>query len=228
MINYHPVITHSVDMRVNTDKRVNELADRFAALNGVRPQIITREQIAKPINKYWCPVWVWDCVPSDVDYVLCMDERILPVRKLPPLPELKFAAIMDRHDRVNQGKAASKVIRMSGKYFQMHVFVAHRDTRPIFEHVQDIHDEPGYIDREFGRDGRAFFTPLNNLIQNAFEVHELDRDWNWLMTYEKQFYFDWPYMINFNANDYSTWAYLRYTKTLIERIEALGGSMEPE
>ena len=138
---------------------------------------------------------------------------------------------MDRHDRVKQGCEASKIVRSTGKYFQMHLFVAHRDTQPIFEQLQTLCDNPRY-NHQFGRpdtlgfDGRANFTPMNELIQSNFPVFELSRDWNWLIAYEKQYYYDTPYMINFNANTIWTWAYLKYVRTLIERIEALGGSLE--
>lgn len=232
MIQYYPVILHTIDDRQDiAAKHAHASAARFEKLNGVKPRVFTRADVGVDVNKYWYSSWVWDLVPGDVEYVLCMDSKVLPVRRLPALPELKFAAIVDRHDRVYQGMNSSEVVKQTGKYFQMHVFVAHRDTRPAFEQLKELCGLPKYNIRNgdanpLGFDGRGNFTAMNELIQSSFPVHELSRDWNWNITYEKQYYYDWPYMINFNANDYGTWAYLMYIRSLIERIEALDGTLE--
>jgi len=231
MFRYHPVILHTVDNRPQSIVHAHASADRFEKLNGVRPQVVTRADIGVSVNKYWYCAWVWDVVPEDAEYILCIDSKVLPVRSLPELPDLKFAAITDRHDRVDQGMANSKLIRQTGKYFQMHVFFAHRDTRPAFEELKTLVGAPKYNTRggepnDLGFDGRGQFTPMNELIQSSFPVHELSRDWNWIITYEKQYYFAHPYMINFTANEFGTWAYLKYIRSLIERIEALGGSLD--
>jgi len=230
MIKYHPVTLHVLDDRELTELRARTAAARFEKLNGIKPQLVTRKDIGVDVNKHWYCAWIWDVVPDDVEYVLCMDSKILPVRKLPELPELKFAAIMDRHDRVAQGMH-SATLRQTGKYFQMQLFVAHRDTRPIFEQLKKLcalpkYNLPGADQNATGFDGRGIFTPMNELIQSNFEVHELSRDWNWGITFEKQFYYEWPYMINFNANDFGTWAYFRYVNHLIEQLELAGGALD--
>lgn len=231
MINYHPIILHTIDNRDGAEQHAQAAAARFEKLNGVKPQVVTREDIGVDVNKYWYSAWVWDVVPANVEYVMCIDSKVLPVRKLPELPDLKFAAIMDRHDRVSQGMARSEVMRNSGKYFQMHVFVAHRDTRPIFEQLKQLATAAKYNEmdgkaNELGFDGRGNFTPMNELIQANFHVHELSREWNWIITYEKQYYFEYPYMINFHANEFGTWAYVKYVRQLVEHVEALGGSLD--
>jgi hypothetical protein len=231
MISYCPVIMHTIDGRPDALVHAHKSAERFERLNGVKPIVVTRAGIGVDVNHYWYSAWVWDVVPADTEYVLFMDAKVLPVRTLPELPELKFAAIMDRHDRVDQGQRASAVVRNSRKYFQMHVFVAHRDTREAFEDLKLLCADPKYNTRngrpnDLGLDGRANFTPMNEIIQSRFPVHELTRDWNWIITYEKQYYFEWPYMINFNANAFGTWAYLKYVRQLIEYIESLGGSLD--
>jgi hypothetical protein len=232
MVRYHPVLFHIRDLRLGVDRNVRAAADRFEMLNGVAPQIVTRDTIGVDTNKYWYVAWLWDVVPCDVEYVLYMDERILPVRKLPELPELKFAAAMDRHDRVNQGLRRSEIMRKTGKYFQLNLFVAHRDTQPLFERLKTLSTLDRYNFRDgkpsdLGFDGRGNFTPMNEVIQEAVPVHELSRDWNWLITYEKQYYFENPYMINFLSNEYGTWSYYRFVRQLIEQVEANGGSMDP-
>lgn len=230
-ISYHPIIIQDVDPRDSCLKYAYKSAERFELLNGVKPQVIAASEFKDGVNPYWRPAWVWDFAPSSAEYVLYFDAKVLPVRKLAELPELKFAASMDRHDRVNQGKACSPTAAKSGKYFQMHVFVAHRDTQPIFEQLKAFavskdHGIDGSTQRAIGNDARGIFTPMNELIQREFAVHELSREWNWIISYEKQYFFDWPYMINFVLFDASTWAYLRYIRQLFERIEALGGTMD--
>lgn len=229
---YHPVILHTIDVRDRAVVHAYAAADRFEKLNGVRPQVVTRNDIGVTVNKYWYAAWLWDVVPKTAEYILCMDSKVLPMRALPELPELKFAAAMDRHDRVNQGMTRSAVIRETGKYFQMHVFVAHRDTQPVFEQLKQLAGDEKYNmlsgkPNALGFDGRGNFTPMNTLIQASFPVYELPREWNWIITYEKQYYFTHPYMINFHANEFGTWAYLKYTRQLAEHIEALGGSLDP-
>jgi hypothetical protein len=231
MIRYHPVILHTIEDRPGSEQHALAAAARFEQLNGIKPQVVMRTDTGVNVNRYWYSAWIWDVVPKDVEYVLCMDSKVLPVRKLPELPELKFAASMDRHDRVNQGIAHSSVVQRTGKYFQMHVFLAHRDTQPVFEQLKALHDDPKFNTydgkpSDLGFDSRGNFTPMNELIQSNFPVHELPRTWNWLIAYEKQYYFDAPYMINFNSNEAGTWAYLKYVRSLLEQIETLGGSLD--
>ncbi|HSN70898.1 MAG TPA: hypothetical protein VLT59_05285, partial [Steroidobacteraceae bacterium] len=100
-IPWYPVMFHTVDRRSSTIEAVNMAADRFEKVNGRRPQIVTREtEPAVETNPYWYPIWVWDYIPEDVEYVLCMDSKVLAVRPLPELPEVEFAAVMDRQDRI--------------------------------------------------------------------------------------------------------------------------------
>jgi len=227
MIAYHPVVVHTTETRKESVARARDTVDQFERLNDIRPQLLTTADFPKEVNKYWYFLWVWDMVPDDVEYIMVLDSKVLPIRTLPPLPELKFAAVMDRHDRVNQGMYHSEVIKQTQKYFQMHMFVAHRDTRVAFDKVKLLEGTPKFEKQGgLGFDGRACYTPLNEEIQSRFEVHELPREWNWNITYEKQYYYDYPYMINFNANEHGTWAYHRYVKHLTERIEAFGGNLD--
>lgn len=181
---------------------------------------------AAPMNKYWYTFWVWDLVPKDVDYILVYDSKLLPARPLPELPELKFAAAPDRADRIRQGTCHSDVIKRTGRYFQMHLFMAHRDTQPIFEALKLLHDSPKYNvgvgpqKDPRGADGRGHMTPLNEMIQENFDVYELPKTWNWIITYEKEFYTTEPYMINFHGE--GTWAYWMYILHLFETMETGG------
>jgi len=231
MIKYHPMIIQTSDLRDGCEDHANAAAARFEKLNGVRPQVVLQKDVDEEINRYWYPVWIWDIAPDDAEYILCFDSKILPMRKLPELPDLKFAAAMDRHDRVNQTKGRSPTVAASGKCFQMQLFIAHRDTRPVFEELKRLGRTEKYNTRdgvpdETGYDQRIYFTPLNDLIQSNFDVYELTRAWNWIITYEKQYYFASPYMINFNGNEYGAWSYLKYIRSLAERIEALGGTLD--
>ena len=230
---YYPIIMHTIDARPETERHAHLSADRFEKLNGIRPRVVTRADIEGCSNKYWYSAWVWDFVPANYDYVFFMDSKVLPIRRLPELPELKFAAALDRHDRIKHGMRYSELINQTGKYYQMHVFFAHRDTQPAFEELKKLNSVAKYNTRgnspaELGFDGRGNFTPMNEVIQAAVPVHELSHAWNWIITYEKQFYYTDPYMINFVANEYGTWAYFKFVRDLMERLEAAGGSLDSE
>lgn len=225
-ITWHPIMFHTIENRETTIDAANMAVARFAKVNGKTPQLITRDtEPLRDINKYWYPLWVWDYVPEDVDYVLCMDSKVLAVSPLPELPELEFAASMDRHDRVLHGMHYSDFLRETEHVYQPQVFIAHRSTRPAFEELKLLVDLPEYNTPDVrGQDGRAYFVPFNETIQqHCTNIYDLPKEWNWNIGYEKEFYTESPYLINFVAH--GTWAYFRYIYMLLERIDTLEGAV---
>jgi hypothetical protein len=224
-ITYHPVIFHTYDLREGTVKGAQMGVDRFEKLNGIRPQLVTRESMnaagIETQNGYWYPFWLWDVVPESAEYVLFIDSVLLPIRPLPEIPECKFAAAPDRWDRIEQAKEHSAIVRMSGKYHQMQLFVVHRDTRPAFEEGKKLDGAEKHMANDgLGDDGRCYQIALYDLIRAHFPVHELTKEWNWIATYEKEFYTNEPIMLHTGGQ--GTWAYFCYIHYLCERMEAAG------
>jgi hypothetical protein len=228
MIKYHPVVIHTTEARPAARDLALAGVDRFERLNGIRPQFLTADIMdaagATPSSKFWYPMWVWDLVPDSAEYILVMDSKILPIKPLPPIPEVVFAAVSDRRDRVNQGVPQFEVLRRTRRLFQPMVFIAHRSTREAFEATKKYN----YVERWYkdnggtGRDGRYYMVPFNAEIQSRYSVTWLPKTWNWIMMYDKEDYIPDAHLINMHCE--GTWYHWRYVLRLIDKLEALGGT----
>lgn len=234
-IKYYPVIMHIDEFRRNAKTRATSYdnaiagADRFEKLNGVRPQVISIDDMNRAgitcRSMFWYPFYIWDIVPEDIEYVLYMNSYMLAAHPLPELPPLKFAAARDRHDRENQGKTHSEIVKQTGKYYQGDFWIGHRDIRPYFDEMKPLGEYDKYNEPDHrGFDQRGYMTPLNEAIQANFPVYELSKEWNWIIAWEKRFYTNNPYMINFNG--WGTWAYWKYIYYLLDQVEALSATQK--
>jgi hypothetical protein len=217
----YPVVMHTTDERSGTYSLVKQIVQRFERVNDMDVHLLTYEDMRYKadldLNRYWYPVWVWDFVPRCVDYVLCMDSKVLCANPLPPLDltNIEFAAVPDRMERIQEARQKSKVINKFGMYYQMFVFIAHRSTRKTFETLQKRHaKEP-----RLGPDGRGHMTPFNEEIQSNHVICPLPKTWNWSITYEREFFTQDPYLISFNGC--MTWAYIMYILGLLNRLDGI-------
>lgn len=177
MTNYLPVMLSVQHPHPELETWV---AARFAALNGCDVFIVNQDNLppnALRGNPAYAKAWLWDVVPSSTTHIIFMDYDIVPIRALPIVPDVAFAAVTDNAAWLRYVNATYPVFTKSKKYFNSGFFVARRDTRPCFEQlkafvVSSAHGKGPSKDNTYDQ------TILNQLIQGSFDVHWLSHGFN--------------------------------------------------
>jgi hypothetical protein len=115
------------------------VADRFEMLNGRKMQIVRRTDMPEAIqNVYpsYMKAWLWDVVPKTVERILFIDWDVIPLRSMPMLPDVPFAAAPDDQMFIDRRVGDYPILTATNCYFNAGFFIARRDTLPIFEQVK--------------------------------------------------------------------------------------------
>jgi len=100
------------------------------------------------ISPHWIKARIWDLVPKDVDRVVWLDSDCVPVAPMDPWPDCPFAAVEDQAIGRWQDAVADKRLAMLDRYFNAGVWIATRETIPMFHAIQKM--EPVGIHYEQG------------------------------------------------------------------------------
>jgi hypothetical protein len=151
------------------------VADRFEALNGKKMLVLRREDMPEEAltgHPSYAKSWLWDVVPSDTQRILFMDFDIVPLRPMPEIPDVPFAAVPDAQWCVDEMRSKYPFFAKTRYVFNAGFFVARRDTRDCFNTLKSFTVSTAYI----GPYGFTLEqTPMNHLIQSNFDVHWLPR-----------------------------------------------------
>ncbi|GEM_PF-2856196 len=113
---------------------VEQLAEQYRRLNGIRPIILTAGNCdfsALP-TPHWVKAFLWDLVEPDVERVTWIDSDTICIRRLPAWPEAPFAAAGDLPDTLEAERNHPELSALR-EYFNSGVFSCRRQSRPAFE-----------------------------------------------------------------------------------------------
>jgi len=149
------------------------VVERFERLNNRKVFIVTKEMLPKEAllgHPAYAKAWLWDVLPDTVDRFLFLDYDVVPMRSLPEIPDVPFVAVPDVQWWINTMKKRYPLFAKTQKYFNSGFFVARRDTRTCFDKLKAFivsESDSGPYKNTYEQ------TPLNHLIQSAFDVHWL-------------------------------------------------------
>lgn len=146
------------------------VADRFEVLNGHTMQIIQRNDIpaiAQDVHPQYMKAWLWDIVPETTQRILFMDWDIIPLRQLPEIPDVPFAAAPDDQMFIDRRVVDYPAIKATGTYFNAGFFIARRDTQSVFDQVKLFAVDRTRADHTNGDFEQTY---LNLLIQAAVGI----------------------------------------------------------
>jgi hypothetical protein len=144
--------------------------DRFEMLNGRHVHLVRKADLpdaARAVHPSYVKAWLWDLVPIDTQRILYMDYDVVPLRSLPEIPDAPFVAAPDAQEYVDRRAVEYPLIAMTGRYFNAGLFVARRDTRPLFEQLKAFAVERTVPDMSRGEFDQ---TPLNLLTQSTISI----------------------------------------------------------
>lgn len=147
-------------------------AKRFELLNDKPVKIVRREDLPEEAlvgYPHYGKAWIWDILPAGVERILFFDYDCIPMRALPEMPDVKFAAVPDAQWFVDKMRAMYPHFAKTRYVFNSGFWMAHRDTRQCFNQLKTYQITVGHAS-PFGTYDQA---PMNNLIQSLFEVHWL-------------------------------------------------------
>jgi len=149
------------------------IADRFEALNNRKMLIIRRDMLPDEAllgHPTYAKAWLWDVVPEDTQRIMYIDFDAAPIRAMPEIPDVPFAAVPDAPWWVSQMCAAHPLFARNKHVFNAGFFVMRRDTKPVFEQLKGFMLNMGFRDPY---NGTYEQMPMNHLIQVNFKVHWL-------------------------------------------------------
>jgi len=178
MLDYHPV---TIAIGDTFRELVQITGDEFERLNGIRPQVITDEDV-KGIDygvPHFIKAWLWDLVPKNVDRVLFLDADVLPVKPIDSIMDVPFAAVMDIGKKWRMH--GIRILVRSDIYVNTGVFIATRETQEVFDKLKlfaaSTADAWSNIYEQ---------TILNILLQEKIGITVLPDAWNWQMYYNQR------------------------------------------
>lgn len=206
---------------------VQQVAERFKRLNKMPVRVIHDGDLPGVYlaNGHWARYYAWDIVPSDVERIIYMDTDMLPLRALPELPDVDFAAPTDYDTTKNMVLNSVPYLKEKGIYFNSGFFIATRKTRKAFRRVLDlmpseIFPPPFFADQ----------TPLNIEIQRGLDRNELtfkllSQKWSCLPLHDARI--QDPYMVHCTGIKWQKkLQFVNYFLTHINQVEA--GTWESE
>jgi len=173
-VDYVPMM---IAMEPAYEELVRWSAERFERLNGKKVKVLGVEDIkamggwgAAPSE---CKLWLWEAVPKDVDWIMCLDYDLVPFRALPPI-EPEDAAFMAVPMPVPAFEVLARqhiTIARNGYAFNSGFWLAHRSTQPTFDVMKLL------ARRQQHREAEE--TWMNCLIPPLHKVKLLPAGYNW-------------------------------------------------
>jgi lipopolysaccharide biosynthesis glycosyltransferase len=153
---------------------------RFSRLNDVEGMVLDINKLPERMeHPAWAKAWIWDQVPKDVERVIWIDADVVPVRPimdiLPDFP-VPFAAVQDAKQSRQTAEWGNEKVEDLDVYFNSGVFVAHRDSEPMFREWREgssVKSKQPFVDQ----------TPLNLMLAKHLkpgEISELPKICNWI------------------------------------------------
>jgi len=140
------------DDRPEVQDIIRRSSERFRRLNKVEG-FIQPWHISPPTwndlhSPHWVKARVWSFIPSHVDRIVWLDSDCVPVAPMDPWPDSPFAAVEDQAIGRWQDAMTDKRLAMLDRYFNAGVWIATRETIPMFHALQKM--EPVGIHYEQG------------------------------------------------------------------------------
>lgn len=165
---------------------------RFELLNDVKVQIIKDLDLKDDQSREFIKCDLWDMVPSDVDRILYFDADILPICKLPEIPDGEFCAAPDNAEGLEMVQRFWPMFKKTNFQFNAGMFIASRSTDPWFKLVKEMAcykpDHHGMYDQ----------TLFNMVLQTQVDVTRLSKQWNYLAPMEQEIV-SYPYMLHLSG-----------------------------
>ena len=141
------------DSRPEVQDIIRRSSERFRRLNPidgfVQPLVMLFSSAWNDLHSpHWVKARVWTFVPSHVDRVVWLDSDCVPITPMDPWPDCPFAAVEDQWIGWWRDAAADKRLAMLDRYFNAGVWIATRETIPMFHALQKM--EPVGIHYEQG------------------------------------------------------------------------------
>ena len=116
----------AIYLSVEQMEHVRSVAARFEQLNNIPVRIITGRDLPGVYLSYphFARYHVWQIVPKDTEKIIYFDNDMIPLRPLPELPDVDFAAVSDRSKLVEGVSREYPIIKKAGQYFNAGFFVA--------------------------------------------------------------------------------------------------------
>jgi len=160
------------------------IAERFEALNNKKVLVVHAEDLPEEAlfgQPTYAKAWLWDVVPKYVQRMLYFDYDIVPLRALPDIPDVPFAAVPDAQWYVDKLRAMYPFFEKTRHAFNGGFFMARRDTRPCFDQLKSFALRTGCDNPYAHVRGADEQTPMNHLLQSTFAVHWLPREFHCLV-----------------------------------------------
>lgn len=204
-------------------KYVRRIADRFEELNNIPVKILTEDDVDldKLTYPHFARYLAWGLVPQDTERIIYMDNDMIPVKPLPPLPEEDFAAATDC-DKINEdAKKRWPLMRYAKRYFNSGFFIANRKLEEVFFEVLARQTTANEAKWPWFRDQ----TLLNLEVQMAvregkISVKILPREWNYMALLDEE-PVEGAYMIH--ASGIHTAMKLRFINYILDAFCPVGG-----
>lgn len=156
------------------------MAKRFSEINDLETMVLDIDPLPPMPSGTWAKSCMWDQLPEDVDRVIWFDADVIPIAPITdllPHPDVVFAAVKDLYHggRQHAEWTCPEVIELPA-YYNMGVFVANRETRPMFEAVRERMYQYDWVHGDQ--------TPTNLELFARFregQILELPRSANWMM-----------------------------------------------
>ena len=140
---------------------------------------------------------MWDVLPETVDRVVYLDGDVLPLRKLPELPDVDFAAAREANWISNEVCALWPALTQPEYFVNSGVFVANRKTAPMFKRVLERQRSAGDGQLPWLRDEVILNVELQLAVKNGeITFDRLPTKWNQL-TLHADHHTKEPYMMHF-------------------------------
>jgi lipopolysaccharide biosynthesis glycosyltransferase len=204
---------------------VHRVINRFELLNDMEVRFIGDQELHNKFlsSAHYARYHAWNFVPSDVERIIYFDIDMLPLRPLPELPNIDFAAAPERQETYKECGDAWPVIKRAGLYFNTGMIIATRKTEPIFQRMlyKQTHstggESPWFADQ-------SFFNVEVFAAVEAGEItfQELPRSWNSLILLDTvNPPPDEPYMIHYAGGHSSKLRLITHAITQLTNLERM-------
>lgn len=169
---------------------VRRIAERFERLNNMEVRVIVDQDLSGKFlsSSYYAKYHAWKQVPSDIERIIYLDTDMLPLRPLPELPDVDFAAAPERKEIYDECSAAWPIIQRTGTYFNAGMLIATRKAEHIFQRMilRQTHSIGGEAPW-FGEQSFMNIEVFSAVEAGEITFQQLPRSWNQLIlidTYE--------------------------------------------
>jgi len=160
------------------------IAARFEKLNDIPTRALGPEHLNFEVwNGAWVKSFLWNLVEDDdVEQIIWIDVDVIPTRPIVefiPTPDIPFAAALDFMAARTIAERDEPEVTEIEHYFNTGLFIASRETIPVFKRVNDYMPRRGKPTKQY-----AYWdqTPINIEVDHEFgsRTRILPPTTNWL------------------------------------------------